>query len=254
MQSVKVAVREKDGPTPGGKLSSFRWDEEQGMFVGTVVTKVGKLGVTSLLEIEPDLESVTLMAIRVNGWLSIAEGRSLFKYSKKSTGPVVEIGSFMGRSGIFLGWGSRLGTKQPVYAIDPHTGSPEIATLLAGTCGTYGQFWSTINRAGLVETIIPMVMTSEQASTQMEEEVSFVFIDGAHEGDYPDQDFALWDRHLAVGGHMAYHDSTGGWPDVKKTVQRVFHDSDRYQVVEVAGTITIAEKKEHGERLLGFTA
>lgn len=64
----------------------------------------------------------------------------LYTTAKKSTGSgvVVGIGSWKGGSTVWLAKGSKMGTKTPVYAIDPHTGALEHQ--LSGEVSTLEEF------------------------------------------------------------------------------------------------------------------
>jgi hypothetical protein len=63
----------------------------------------------------------------VAGFLHPVEGYALFQLAKAgpSTGKIVEIGSFMGRSTCWLAAGSKAAGRRPVVAVDHFRGSPE---------------------------------------------------------------------------------------------------------------------------------
>ncbi len=79
----------------------------------------------------------------VEGWLSHREGRLLYALAKKCPAEtsIVEIGSFEGKSAIWLASGSKRGNQIKVYSIDPHRG------------GTEGTFIRNIMRFGLDDVI-----------------------------------------------------------------------------------------------------
>ncbi|MCS6951010.1 MAG: class I SAM-dependent methyltransferase, partial [bacterium] len=64
---------------------------------------------------------------KVEGWLTVEEGELLYQLARacKGKGVIVEIGSFKGKSTIWLAKGSLAGAGVRVFAIDPHTGSEE---------------------------------------------------------------------------------------------------------------------------------
>jgi len=72
-------------------------------------------------------EEIKKFVEKVDGWLLDIEGELLYDLAKncKGNGVIVEIGSWTGKSTIWLGKGSKAGNKVKVYAIDPHTGSSE---------------------------------------------------------------------------------------------------------------------------------
>ena len=55
---------------------------------------------------------------KIPGWLSLQEAALLYDLAVDSPGPIVEIGSYQGRSTAALSLGSKAGQQQTVYAID----------------------------------------------------------------------------------------------------------------------------------------
>lgn len=58
----------------------------------------------------------------IEGWLADVEGALLYSLARKcnANGVIVEIGSWKGKSTIFIAKGSEAGQRVRVYAIDPH--------------------------------------------------------------------------------------------------------------------------------------
>src|SRR5690606_34352437 len=63
-------------------------------------------------------------ACTIDGWLTDGEASALHRLAAEASGPVVEIGSWRGRSTAALALGSMSGSKQPVYAVDDFKGVP----------------------------------------------------------------------------------------------------------------------------------
>ena len=63
---------------------------------------------------------------QLKGFMPINEGTALLKWAKKfsKSGPVMEIGTYCGKSTIYLAIGA-LHNNQTVYTIDHHKGSEE---------------------------------------------------------------------------------------------------------------------------------
>jgi predicted O-methyltransferase YrrM len=74
-----------------------------------------------------ELAEAKKISNEIDGWLSDNEGELLFNLAKncKGEGKIVEIGSWKGKSTVWLASGSKSGKNVKVYAIDPHTGSSE---------------------------------------------------------------------------------------------------------------------------------
>ena len=161
-------------------------------------------------------------ACRVDGWLLKKEGELLYDLAKKCSGrgAIVEVGSWKGKSTIWLAFGSKDGAKARVYAIDPHTGSQEHRDLY-GKLDTFGEFSKNISCAGVSEIVKPLVKTSEEAARSFSEPVELVFIDGAHEYDMVEKDFQLWFPRLVEGGVMAFHDTIGWEGQIRVARDRI---------------------------------
>jgi len=73
------------------------------------------------------LEETNKLTQKIDGWLTENEGRLLYRLAKncRGHGAIVEIGSWKGRSTVWLGKGSMRGSRTKIYAIDPHIGSSE---------------------------------------------------------------------------------------------------------------------------------
>jgi len=114
--------------------------------------------------INNDIKSIKEFTNKIHGWLTDREGEFLYKIAKKCSGQgvIVEIGSWKGKSTIWLGKGSIAGNNVKVYAIDPHTGSSEHKKSGKGVW-TFEKFKENIKDAGVNDVIISIVETSEKA-------------------------------------------------------------------------------------------
>ncbi|MBI3825278.1 MAG: class I SAM-dependent methyltransferase [Candidatus Rokubacteria bacterium] len=179
----------------------------------------------------------------IDGWLPEFEGRHLLALARRCTGRgvIVEIGSWKGRSTIWLALGSRAGAGGRVYAIDPHTGSWEHQA--PGTVvATFEDFRRNIARAGVGDLVVPLVMPSVEAAGGFAEPVELIFIDGAHGYEDVKQDFLAWFPKVVEGGIMAFHDTTVGWEGPRRVVEEMLFRSPRFRRVGLVGSITYAEK------------
>src|SRR5262245_5315011 len=71
-----------------------------------------------------DLAQIQRFADGVHGWLTEREGQALYRLARACTGrgAIVEIGSWKGKSTVWLAHGSRAGRSVHIYAVDPHLG------------------------------------------------------------------------------------------------------------------------------------
>lgn len=189
-----------------------------------------------------EINEIKKLVDKVEGWLSDEEGELLYTLAKncKGKGVIVEIGSWKGRSTIWLAKGSKAGNNVKIYAIDPHTGSPECKKLY-GEIRTFGEFKKNIENTEVDDIVIPVVKTSEEVAENFNELVELVFVDGAHGYESVKLDFELWFPKLIDGGIMAFHD-TIGWVGPKKVVEKYIYKSKNFRNVGFIGSITFAEK------------
>lgn len=141
---------------------------------------------------------------------------------------IVEIGSCLGYSTVFLGCGSRSGGGAAVHCLDAW-GLPASSTYsdeayakgLEITEGTFREFRSTIERAGLSDLVIPHRAYSHRYSRQWPRElaIGLLYIDGDHSEWGAYADWFLYRPHLADGAHVVFHDY--GARAVERAVRRI---------------------------------
>lgn len=174
--------------------------------------------------------------------LSWREGRKLRSLSKKNRikGSIVEIGSWKGKSTIYLALGSKEGIKNKVMAIDPHVGSEEHKKQY-GKVWTFEEFKANIKRAKADKLVVPVLKLSKDAVKSIRGKISFVYIDGAHDYKSVKSDFETWFPKLENGGIIALHD-TILWDGPKKLVKEKFIGSPRFKDVGFINSMTYATK------------
>ena len=170
------------------------------------------------------------------------EGRLLYDLARgcRGRGVIVEIGSWKGKSTIWLASGSRRGARAKVYAIDPHTAeSDNLVTQSA--VPTFAEFTRNIRSAGLDDLVVPLVTTSIEAARSFAEPVEMIFIDGAHDYASVALDLDVWLPKVVDGGTIAFHD-TVAWDGPRRLVaERVFRGTWA-RGARVIDSTTIAQK------------
>ena len=178
----------------------------------------------------------------VDGWLSDAQGRALFRAAAGTDGrgAIVEIGSWKGRSTTWLAAGARL-AGQRVYAVDPHHHSreyPEAETLDA--------FLANLARNGLSDVVDPLVMTSEEAAAHITGPVELLFIDGDHSYEAVRRDAELWLPRLIEGGTVMFHDvATAGYDGPRRIVRQMVCRSPLFDGITRVGSMIVARRTAH---------
>jgi len=162
-------------------------------------------------DLPPDIDCI-------KGFLTADEGAALYRFAAQAsgTGPVLEIGSYCGKSTIYLGLACRA-TNSTVFALDHHRGSeehqqgeffhdPDLYDNAEGVMDSFREFRRNISRAGLDEVVVPVVAGSEAAARHWQTPLAMVFIDGGHSLDAALTDYRCWTPHLRRGGILAVHD------------------------------------------------
>lgn len=160
--------------------------------------------------INDKIQTIKEFTDKIEGWLTNKEGEFLYKTAKQCSGQgtIVEVGSWKGKSTIWLGRGSKEGNNIKIYAIDPHIGSSEHKEYVDDKIWTFEEFRENIKNADVDDVIIPMVKTSKEVARDWNTPVELLFIDGAHEYEFIEKDFLLWFPHLIENGIIAIHDTT----------------------------------------------
>ena len=188
----------------------------------------------------PETENQTAtIAERVDGWLSERQGRELFRAALACAGrgAIVEIGSWKGRSTVWLAAAARrAGTI--VYAVDRHEASREDPT-----ARTYDDFRRNLTAAGLLDHVRPLVMSSREAERILEGPVGVLFIDGDHSDAGAQEDFTLWLPRLAPGAALLCHDvSTASYSGPRRMFQRLVCRSAEFDAVRRVGSMMVARR------------
>ena len=154
----------------------------------------------------------------VKGFLDPEEGQALYSYGFEAgaIGPVLEVGSYCGKSTVYLGQACRE-KGVSLYALDHHRGSEEhqqgeeyhdqdLFDYKAGLMDTFREFRQTMRRADLEGVVVPIVASSKVAALNWRTPLAMVFIDGGHSREAAQTDYRSWAGHVVAGGILAIHD------------------------------------------------
>jgi predicted O-methyltransferase YrrM len=186
-----------------------------------------------------DLQDVRELTSTVDGWLFQHEGPLLYELARRCTGrgAIVEIGSWKGKSTIWLARGAAAGAGVPVYAVDPHTGSPEHGT----DVWTLPEFERNIERAGVGDRVTPIVAISSEAASDFSQPIELLFIDGAHDVGSVRHDLDAWTPKVIEGGVIALHD-TGRHQGPLVVAAETLYAGRGFRDVRFVDTISYARK------------
>lgn len=157
---------------------------------------------------------VNRLARSVDGWFTELEGAALYQAAKNGSGKgkIVEIGSFKGKSTIWLASGSKEAGREQVYAVDTHRGSPEhqpggeFSSHMPPEGTTELVFRQNIREAGVADWVEPIVRSSQEALALWTDPIRLLFIDGNHSYEEVRSDFLGWERFVVPDGLIAFHD------------------------------------------------
>jgi predicted O-methyltransferase YrrM len=164
---------------------------------------------------EPQLLDVARAA---KGFMPDDEGLALYEaaLAAGSLGPLLEIGTYCGKSAVYLGAAARdVGTL--LFTVDHHRGSEEnqagwehhdleVVDARTGRMDTLPFFRQTIEAAGLEDVVVAVVGQSVPIARTWKTPLAFLFIDGGHAEDVAMADYEHWTPHVMPGGTLAIHD------------------------------------------------
>lgn len=154
----------------------------------------------------------------IKGFLAADEAQALYDMALEvsARGPVLEIGSYCGKSTIYLGLACRA-QGSTVFALDHHRGSeehqlgemfhdPELYDAGEDVVDTFREFRRNMRQAGLEDLVVPVVAGSAAAAKHWQTPLAMVFIDGGHSLDAALTDYRCWAPHILRSGVLAIHD------------------------------------------------
>jgi predicted O-methyltransferase YrrM len=172
-----------------------------------------------------------------------------------SSGPLLEIGTYCGKSAIYLGAAARE-RSSILYTVDHHRGSDEnqagwehhderLVDARTGRMDTLPWFRRTIEDAGLEDVVIAVVGPSPTVAAHWATPLGLVFVDGGHAFDVARADYVGWSRHLAPGGLLVFHDvfedpADGGQAPYEVWQQAV---ADGFTPVSTTGSLRVLQKE-----------
>jgi predicted O-methyltransferase YrrM len=158
------------------------------------------------------------VARRTRGFLPDAEGRCLHAAGREgaAVGPLLEIGSWCGKSAVWLGAAARAGGTV-LFTVDHHRGSeelqpgwehhdPAVADPRTGRIDTLPFLRRTLEDAGLEDAVVAVVGHSHLVATHWRTPLGLVFVDGGHGPVAAHADYDGWAPQVAPGGVLALHD------------------------------------------------
>ncbi len=196
-----------------------------------------------------------------SGFMPAAEGLALFETAAAyaAAGPIAEIGTYCGKSTIYLAAAARAAGQQ-VVTVDHHHGSeenqpgweyhdPGLVDPVTGRLDTLPHFRVTLAAAGLEDAVIAIVGRSAEVSRLWRAPLGMLFIDGGHTDAAAAADYAGWAPWLARGGALAIHDVFPDPADGGQAPYRIYQRalaSGAFAEVRVTGSLRVLERIADG--------
>lgn len=197
-------------------------------------------------------------AAAATGFMPADEGLALAEAVLAApAGPVLEVGSYLGKSTLYLAAAARArGTT--VVTVDHHRGSeehqpgwdyhdPGLVDPRVGLIDTLPGFRGTIAAAGAEDVVVAVVARSEEFARLWATPLAFLFLDGSHTDESAQRDLAGWAPHLAAGGVLAIHDVFPDPADGGQAPYRIYRealDSGAYTELTGRGSLRLL-RREH---------
>ncbi len=203
-------------------------------------------------------EHLKTIATRTIGFMPEDEGTALYKAGILAAdfGPLLEIGSFCGKSAIYLGAAAE--KKMAIlFSIDHHGGSEEhqpgqeyfdrrLLDPATGKVNTLPIFQQTIVQAGLENSVVAVVGESKAIAERWTRRLGLVFIDGGHSEEAAIDDYEGRAPHIRTGGFLAIHDVFADPADGGQAPWHVYQRalaSERFLEVQSVGSLKILRRR-----------
>ena len=195
------------------------------------------------------------------GFMPDDEGEALFLAAQQVcessvSGPIVEIGSYCGRSTIWLGEAAQSAGRL-VVTVDHHRGSeetqagwehhdPDVVDPRTQKMDTLPFLRRTLFDAELEDTVIAVVGASPKVASVWSHEIAMLFIDGGHGAEHAAADYRSWVPHVASGGVLAIHDVFAdpmeGGQAPHDEIYRPALDSGAFVEISVTGSLRLLRR------------
>jgi MMP 1-O-methyltransferase len=191
------------------------------------------------------------------GFMPAPEGLALYDTAAAyaGQGPVAEIGTYCGKSTIYLAAAVRA-AGQFVITVDHHHGSeenqpgweyhdPGLVDPATGRLDTLPHFRSTLAAAGLEEYVIAIVGRSADVAGLWRTPLGMLFIDGGHTDAAATADYEGWAPWVTPGGALAIHDVFPDPADGGQAPYRIYlraMQSGAFKEVRVEGSLRVLER------------
>src|SRR5258705_4129468 len=203
--------------------------------------------------------SLRTIAEAAKGFMPPDEGLALYEAGVAAAlavpgAPLVEIGTWCGKSAIYLGAAAR-DHETVLFTVDHHRGSeenqsgwehhdPALVDPDTGLLDTMPTYRRTIHEAGLDDVVIAVVGDSPTVAAYFSTPAALVFVDGGHGAAPAHADYDAWSHRVAPGGSLAIHDvfpdpADGGRPPYEIYLRAL---DDGFEQISATGSLRVLQR------------
>jgi hypothetical protein len=189
-----------------------------------------------------EIEKISRLTSHIIGWLSDIECELLHDLAKNVPGKqaIVEIGSWAGKSTVWLAKGAMAGQKGRVYSVAPQPQTRLDKSL--GPMNTYPAFSTNTVRARVDHIVVPLSGSSDAVSANWQNEVGLLWMDISRHYEDIEHHFLAWKPYLPPGAIVAIHDCDHAGP--AEFVDHHFRFSSDFTVIRRVDTTVVAQRDE----------
>jgi MMP 1-O-methyltransferase len=199
------------------------------------------------------------IALAAPGFMPDEEGLALYAAALTAAeiGPLLEIGSYCGKSTVYLGAAARR-AGATLITVDHHRGSeehqpgweyhdPTLVDPATGSIDTLPALRHTLHDAGLEDVVLTVVGRSAHLAWVWAGALGMVFIDGSHTEAAARADYEGWAHHIAPGGLLAIHDvfmdpAEGG--QAPRGIHDAALESGRFEAFSSSGSLRVLRRRD----------
>jgi MMP 1-O-methyltransferase len=210
---------------------------------------------------QPDMPHDLLEhARRAKGFMPADEGDLLYGAARERLphGPALEVGTYCGKSAIYIGAAARdAGPDAVLFTLDHHRGSEEnqagwehhdssLVDPDTGSMDTLPTYRRTIAHAGLEDHVVAVIGHSATVARHWRTPLSLLFIDGGHGEEPARTDYRSWAPWVMPEGLLVVHDvfpdpADGGRPPYEQIYLPAL-DSGQFTEVEAVGSMRVLRR------------
>lgn len=158
-------------------------------------------------------------ASRTIGFFPEEEAMALYRVARRAVhrGPIVEIGTYLGRSTLFLAAAVVAEGRGALYTVDHHRGSeemqpgwpdhdPSIFEPASQKMDSLDRFRQSLKAAAAEDLVTAIVGDSSRVAGAWSSPVGLLLVDGGHAENVCWADYRAWSPRVAPGGVLVFHD------------------------------------------------